>query len=352
MRVRSFIQHQRGGVSVAIALLMALVVVVSLVQNIYMWNQSVSAEDRNRLKESLAIDHVYFNVNMDLVVNVRNTGSVDTHLVAVWIEPRTVVNETLRVGADAYMDVDHVQDIIIDATELSASIKITGTFIVTVFTERGTAVAQAYTFLAPSPVGNITQPLGHLGVFRVNWFYCRYSSSQNHPDPIEGPVVDVMRLNKSDDYVAFYLKVKNAWDHPCAIRADSFLALTSIAPPQGSGEPSFFLVDAVTYALGEDPTIAPYDEGVNQLFLYPNQTRMLIFACESPDEGGGQPENEAWRWGTGYPFGPETKTEGSGIQVSIFFEVYDFDDEAKQWVASGRYFGQTISTQAMLLGAK
>jgi hypothetical protein len=352
MRVLGFTQDQRGGVSVAIALLLVLSVVVSLVQNVYMWNQHVSAEDRDRLKESITIDNVYFDVNMDLVVNVRNTGSVDTHLVAVWLESLTVINETLRVGADAYLDVDQVHDLIIDQTELSASSKITGDFIVSVFTERGNIVATAYTFVAPSPVGNITQPLGHLGVFRVNWFYCRFSSAQNLPDPIEGPVVDVMNMSKSDDYVAFYLKVKNAWDHPCAIKADSFLGLTSIAPPQGSGEPSFFLVDAVTYPLNDDPTISPYDAGINPIILYPNQTRILIFACESPDGQGGHPENEAWRWGSGYPFGPETKTEGSGIQASIFFEVYDFDSETEQWVSSNKNFGQTISTQAMLLGAK
>jgi hypothetical protein len=331
---------------------MAIVVVVSLIQNIYMWNQSVSAEDRDRLKESIAIDHLYFNVNNDLIVNVRNTGSVDTHLVAVWIESLTVANETLRVITNEYVGTDQVKDIIIDETVLNPSVKITGQFIVTVFTERGNAVAEAYAFSEPSPVGSISQPLGHLGVFRVNWFYCRYSSSQNLPDPVEGPVVDVMSMNKSDDYVAFYFNVKNAWDHPCAIRADTFIALTSIAPPQGSGEPNFYIVDAVNYTLGNDPTISPYEESVNKIILYPNRTRVLIFACESADGQGNNPENEEWRWGDGYPFGPETKTEGSGIQVSLFFEVYDFDIETEQWVPSGKYFGQTISTQAMLMGAK
>jgi hypothetical protein len=60
-------------------------------------------------------------------------------------------------------------------------------------------------------------------------------------------------------------------------------------------------------------------------------------------------ERDEFRWGNGYPFGTEQTTEGSDMQVSLFFEAYKWDGDA--YIPSGRFYGQTISTQATILVA-
>jgi hypothetical protein len=323
---------------------MAMIVIVSLVQNIFIRNQQVTDHDRERLQELLLIEQVFFDVNENLVISVRNTGAVDAQAVAVWIDPISSSNETQRFIVNSFIGIDQLQEIVLTHPTVNALVSITDEFVVTIFSERGNAIAKTYTFREPSPVGHDNPPLGHLGIFRVNWFYCRYSSSQLPPHPLDGPVVEAMQMNKSEDYVAFYIKLKNAWDHPCKVTTESFLAFTSIAPPQGSGEPNFFIVNDVDYSdSADDPLITPYNDETNPIVLYPNQTRILIFAAEGIDEP------DTWRWDNGYPFGPETKTEGSGIQATVFFEIYDYEAEEGRWVPSGKYAGQTISTQAVIL---
>lgn len=324
---------------------MAMIVVCSFIQNVYMWSQEVSAEDRERLNEFIMIEIVYFNVEDDLVIVVRNTGSVDAHLVGVWVEPLAAPNATQRLTIDVVLESDQISEVILDDTRLSSYVTFTDDFILTVFTERGTSSTTTYDFTMPSPFGSSIY-LGQLGVFRVSWFYSRYSSIQHPPHPTEGALTEATTILKSDDYVAFFVKLKNAWDHPVRIRGDSFFSLTSIAPPQGADEPNFYLVQDVHYSNTSTPIITPYNESASSLIIYPDETHILIFACEEVGDTG-------WRWGgTGYPFGSETTTEGSGIQVTTFFEAYDFDLDEKQWFPTGQYFGQTISTQATLLLAK
>jgi hypothetical protein len=120
--------------------------------------------------------------------------------------------------------------------------------------------------------------------------------------------------------------------------SDSFLAFTSIAPPQGSGEPNFYIVKNVTY--NGTPIIAAYNDS-SPLIVLPNQSQVLMFASESE----GIPD---WRWGQGYPFGSETTTQGSDIQICLFYEIY----EDEEYIPTGKYYGQTISTHAVTLGAK
>ncbi len=344
-RHRSLVRRNRGGISTAIAIPLAMIVVVSLVQNIYLRNQYITDDNRERLQEYLSIEQIYFDVNENLVVSVRNTGATDSRVVALWVEPTASPNETRRFTVSSLIGSDLTQEITIDHSTLNELVSFTDVFSVTLVTELGNLVAETFTFVEPSPIGYNNPLLGQLGIFRVNWFYCRFSSLQQPPHPVYGPMVEAKYIDKSDDYVAFYIKLKNAWDRPCKVEAESFLAFTSIAPPQGAGEPNFFIVHAVDYLESEPPEVTPYDDDMNPIIVYPNQTKTLIFAAE------GIEAPNIWRWGYGYPFGPETKNEGSGIQATMFFEIYDYDANAERWVPSGKYAGQTVSTQAVILRA-
>jgi hypothetical protein len=63
---------------------------------------------------------------------------------------------------------------------------------------------------------------------------------------------------------------------------------------------------------------------------------------------GDEQGSENWQWGQGFPFGPETTTQSSDVQICLFYEI--FEDE--ELLPTGKYYGQTISTHAVTLGAK
>jgi len=145
-RGRSLIRSRRGGVSIAIAILMSLVVIVSLVQNIYIKNQYVTDEDRERLQENISIEYVFFDVNENLVISVRNTGAVDSKIVAVWVEPTNTTSETKRFTFIKIIESDQTRNLVIENSTLNALVSMTDDFSVTVFSERGNLVSKTYTF--------------------------------------------------------------------------------------------------------------------------------------------------------------------------------------------------------------
>jgi hypothetical protein len=210
-------------------------------------------------------------------------------------------------------------------------------FRVTVFTDRGNLGYKKYSYYL-SPFYD--PQVGELGVFRISWFYSKFTSLQHPPDDNGQPVHDAGQINKTDDYVAFYVNITNVWDRPCAIEVDSFVGLPTIAPPQGGGAPNFFIVKNVSY--NGTPSII-FDPVFTPVIVDSQDSVRLVFASL----GSSLDERDDWRWGNGYPFGTETKTEGSDIQVSLFFEAYKLVNGT--YIPSGRHYGQTISTQATVL---
>lgn len=340
-------RNRKGGASVAIALIMAMIVVISFVNNIILWGYVMSAEDRDRLNERIEIEVVQFTPLNVFEVEVRNIGSVTTHIVAVYLEPLESGEEIrygLDSGIDFYLGLDEVKNVW--PRELFPKFGMLDDFVVTVLTERGNSDSKIYTYETSPPY---MPEVGELGVFRANWFYSKYSSLQTG-----GERKDAVLINKTDDYVAFYVEIKNIWDRPCGIRSDSFMALTSIQPTDR--EPNFFIVHTVNYSLSTPEfTLFPISNGTegNPYTTYiidPQESITLTFVARS--ELGGTREDE-WSWGFGYPFGQETTMEASGILISLFYDVY-----IKQW--EGQYtldpslqtYGQTISTQACILQKK
>jgi hypothetical protein len=321
--------NQRGGgAAVAVALIMSMILVVALVQNVYIWGQTLTAEEMDRVNETIIINEIYTINSSTLVVEVKNIGSVDAHLIAVWIEPVEAPNATQRLTINEYVSIERTKNIILTTSQLNDT-NFSEDHLYTVVTERGNFASRTF----PQTTSYTLPEIYYLGVFGVDWFYCKYSSEQNPPN---GSLLsDAAYIFKSDDYVAFYLNVTNFWDFPCAITSDSFLALTTVAPPQG--EPIFHVVQNVTY--DGTPTITMYDDSTPYI-LGPNESQILTFASESQEES-------AWQWGKGYPFGSETTTDGSDIQICLFYEVYE--DEV---TPTGQYYGQTISTHAVILLAK
>jgi len=343
-RSRRLLRNRKGGAEVAIAIILAMVVAVSYVHNILIWGQFLNDEDRNRLNEKIEIEVVRFDVKTNkLVVDVRNTGSVTAHIVAIYLYNATKVSRyNIMEGVDSYLEPGESKDVWpgypnYTYPELGEdNLTLMDTFVVSVVTERGNLASRTYvyeTFLEYNP------EVGELGVFRTKWFYSKYSSVETG-----GNQADAVIINKTDTYVAFYLNVTNTWDRPCGIRNGSLLALNSLQP---SVQPIFYIVEIVEYP-SKDIIPFPFREDKKRYNFYivkPEETVMLVFAASS--KGGSD-----WRWSKTYPFGEEAKkkSEASGILISLFFDVYMEDDSGELVpVPDVPSFGQTINTQATLL---
>jgi hypothetical protein len=316
-------ENKKGGVSLAIALVMALVVLSAFVQNIVIWGQALAVEDNDRLNEQVDIEAIYF-MDGQLNIMARNTGEVAAHLVALW------VNDT-RYEIDYHLNIEE------SATDIGNDLvfvpmpNTSSNQIVTLFTERGTSGTTTYTLGEARE--NIFE-VGESGVFKVDWFYSKYTS-QRYPDLREAIVISKW----DDNFVAFYINVTNQWIYPCTLTEDSFLTLTSLSTIGASEEPIFYLVNSVTY--GADPTLNPYKNDDNPYTVYPNSSQVLTFAAYGKwSDWNYNGTWKDWKWGPSCFTQPQT-TEGAGIQVSLFYTNATTPD--------GKIFGQTVSTQACIL---
>jgi len=327
---RSIFTNQKGGgPAIAVAVIMSMILVVALVQNVYIWGQQLTNESADIAHESIQIQRILITDSGDVAITVNNAGTVNSHLITVWMEGQDPLNMSRRFPINMYVNTEATVTVVLDSTWVSG-FNLSAPNVYTVITERGNAASYEYPY--------DTQPtfpeVYYLGVFGIDWFYCKYSSEQNPPNG--SLLADASYISKSDDYVAFYLNVTNLWEYPCALTADSFLALTTAAPPVG--EPIFHIVQNVSY--DGTPTITTYDDSTPYIFGA-NESRVLIFASETEEDAG-------WHWGKGYPFGSETTTDGSDIQICLFYEIYEKDGITP----TGQNYGQTISSHAVTLMKK
>lgn len=319
---KKFIRNQNGGAVVAISLLMALVVLSAFVQNIIIWGQALAAEENDRVNEQIDIEAIYF-VEEQLNVDIRNTGEVAVHLVALWI------NDT-RYEIDYHLNIEEStigigNDLILTPIPQASKLQI-----VTVYTERGNFDTDVY---ALETTGGDPMDVGAAGVFKIDWFYNEYSSIGTG-----GVQSDTGVIWKNDTYVAFYVNITNKWQHNCTILPISFLTLTSLSTIGAHEEPNFFIVNNVSY--GGSPVLTPYNNVDDVFTVYPNSSKILVFAAYTTENDwkyGGTLDD--WRWGTQCPT-YQSGSEGAGIQISLFY--YSSNDPEK-------IFGQTISTQAIIL---
>jgi hypothetical protein len=327
------VKNRRGHGGVAIAVVLAVIFIISIFQNVILWGETINTEEWVRTNEHISIEAIYFDSEYNLVIEVMNVGAVRSHLVAVWVEPMDPQKSVQRYLIDQYVEVQDTEVVVLP--DSGQMLDIFEEFRVTVLTEGGNSAYSRYSY-ETSPL--FDPRVSELGVFRVNWFFSKFSSLQHPPDSEGFPTGDAVMIDKTDDYVAFFVNVTNIWDRACAIEANSFIGLPTIAPAQGHGEPNFFIVKAVDY--NGTPTIL-VDPVFEPIRVDPMEWVILVFASE----GTLETERDQWLWGNGYPFGTATTTEGSDIQVSLFFEAY----KVKEDIPSGRRYGQTISTQAVVL---
>lgn len=327
-------RSRKGGASVAIAVIMAMIVASYFIQNIMVWGGTMSSVDRDRLNEKIEITKISFRSGPVLAVQVQNTGTVIAHIVRLYLEPATS-NPIIKQISSAeklpsYLDVQELDTI--ETSDLTDDYNDeSDDFVVTVVTERGNFASKTHQF---EPILPDINQVGQWGVFKINWFYSKYSSSMSPPSPLAVPkadgsdpiLSDAILIYQNDKYVAFYVKVVNDFGEEATIKSQSLLTLTSLKKSSGQVLANFFIVKALDYT-PVAPTITPYN---NDYTVQPGDTQTLIFAASAASVN-------TWLWGsTTKIFGTETVTQGSGIQISLFYEL------------GGVAYGQTISTQAVI----
>jgi hypothetical protein len=293
--------NKRGGVAVPIAVIMSMIIVFSMVTNIFVWELALREEDIKRNREKLEIQKIYMS-GSETHLRIKNIGSVTSQIVALWLN-NTRYTKNLHLNAGEIKILNHTY---IDQST---------TFDVTVITERGLAVTKTY---SPEPTPDVQEG----GVFSIDWFYSQYTSQQN---PTE---TDATVINKREDYVAFYLKVTNNWIYNCTLKAESFLTLVIYGT-----EPTFFVVKDVSYS--GSPTLQNFEPIVTP----PEGSAVVKFAAQYIGSNNWNWENDfsSLNVGGGIDGGGTFYTEGAGIQISLFFDM------------NGETYGQTISSQATIL---
>ena len=266
-------RNKKGGVSTVIAMVMAMTVVFSVVTNIFLWEQVLHREEQDRAAERFTIETIYITSNGTACFPVTNTGTVTIRLAGLWI------NDT-RYAIDHLLNPTE-QTIIHKNLGLTAE----STFNVVIVTQRGLAATSKY--YPP------TLEVPATGVFKINWFYFKYTSKQK-PTKVDATVIP-----SNEDYVAIYLKVVNNWIYPATITLETLVTWTTWTVQLiGSLGPMYlvpmYIVENVFYS---KPTIAPYTE----ITVNPQDEVELVFASKS--KGGRE-----WQWGLERPRGPTIPT--------------------------------------------
>jgi len=281
-------RKRRGGASVAIAIMMAMIIVTSFVSNILIWNNRLNIEEEERLAEKFTIKSVFLSNQSNLFqvnVVVENSGGVLLRLVSLYIN-------TTRYRIDVLLDPVRTTTISQNLTSNPEIDNYEVIFDVTLTSERGSIIYYSYVPEPPSEVKDT-------GVFKLDWFYFKYTSYQN-PSRTDG-----MIISKSSTYVAVYFKVTNNWIYPTTIKAETFA--TWIVPYI---EVTMSIVDHVTYP---GRTITAY---TNEIVVQPGQTVELIFAATAN-------KGTSWVWGSSIPSNLVTQNPGSTayVQLTLFYTL-------------------------------
>lgn len=318
--------NRKGGISVAIAMIMAMVIVFSLVMNIFNWEQILRNEDSAKADESFQITNVHFD-GSNLNITVQNSGLEVIHFTALWIDNnRTSINYFLNINQEGTF-----------SNTTKVNVTTNDIFKLTLVSERGSLAEAQY---VPIPTPDVQAS----GVFRVDWFYCKYTSRLNSSSYIP-PKKDLVQLTmpyssgfpsttKGDKYVAFYLSVTNNWIFPVTIKNQSSLTLVI-----WETDPMFSIVKNASYS-GTTPTLTSYTDS-NQITLNPTQSAELVFAAGS--NGKPVPSSSSWQWDTSFPYTSPSapdQSEAAQIQISLFYTLNGY---------STRMFGQTLTAQAIYL---
>jgi len=308
------------GVSTVIGAIFFVVILLMgsslLILEARQYNEYIQAvNERNRLdwerqNEAIEIESTSV-VDGKLNLTVKNKGSVTAHLVSLWITERPA---TLHKSFPISCNIRPGETVTNVGQELEVQLSPERTYEVKLVTERGNIAVATYSWLEEVPPS-----VQAFGVFSLDWFYFKYSSEQTN-----GTLTSASSINKSETYVAFYVKVINNYYEKITILSPSVMILLR----EAKDVLAFYLVESVSYDQ-KSPNITHYDNE-NPAVIGPQQTAVLTFATR---KNGG----ERWTWENQLEAGGYD--EGAIAMVALVFEVGDSEEIQ----------AQTLPFQALVL---
>jgi hypothetical protein len=109
--------------------MLSLVLVVIIVGNVVLWSYQMNQLDLERTQETLVLGNVTRIEPSGVSIEIKNTGSISLHIVAVW-----VTNSTVHQRYDADEVLNAGESLIYNRTDITVP---QDAFLAKVVTERG-----------------------------------------------------------------------------------------------------------------------------------------------------------------------------------------------------------------------
>jgi Na+-transporting NADH:ubiquinone oxidoreductase subunit NqrC len=127
--ITRLLKREKRGISTVIVVMLSLVLVAIIVGNVVLWSYQMNQVDLERTQETLTIANVTRIEPVGLSIEVKNTGAISLHIVAVWVSDST---DHQRYDADVFLNAGE------SATYNRTDIVVPqGAFLAKVVTERG-----------------------------------------------------------------------------------------------------------------------------------------------------------------------------------------------------------------------
>jgi Na+-transporting NADH:ubiquinone oxidoreductase subunit NqrC len=127
--ITRLLKREKRGISTVIVVMLSLVLVVIIVGNVVLWSYQMNQLDLERNQEAVTIANVTRIEPTGLSIDVKNTGAISLHLVAVWVSDST---EHQRYDVDLFLNAG--ESTTYNRTDIALP---QGAFLAKVATERG-----------------------------------------------------------------------------------------------------------------------------------------------------------------------------------------------------------------------
>ena len=125
------LKREKRGISTVIVVMLSLVLVVIIVGNVILWSYQMNQVDLERMQETVTLIDVAKRGSSGISMDLKNTGSVGLHIVAVWIST-SITHQ--RYDADFFLNSGESATYIREDIEFPKD-----AFVAKVVTERGNA---------------------------------------------------------------------------------------------------------------------------------------------------------------------------------------------------------------------
>ena len=127
--ITRLLKREKRGISTVIVVMLSLVLVVIIVGNVVLWSYQMNQVDLERTQETLTLANVTRTEPTGISMDIKNTGAISLHIVAVW-----VTNSTMHQRYDADVFLNAGESTTYNRTDIEVPQK---AFLAKVVTERG-----------------------------------------------------------------------------------------------------------------------------------------------------------------------------------------------------------------------